>query len=1161
MISDLSIYKKYKTENRAYIGFKNIIKKKVMDHSQLIISYNFIIIYFLCSFSVIICKQRKIEINSSSIYLKVKGIGNKQIIWVSFENRPNEIYINGIIQNTSQYYLGYSENNVTLSWKNILESTSQMFNSCPDIIEIDLSNFDTSNLKETFNMFVGCNSLRYINFSNFKTSKVTTMSNMFVNCDSLTSIDLSNFDTSNVENMESMFFGCSSLISLNLSSFITSKVTNMDQMFRGCSNLTSLDLSNFNATKVTKMKLMFFNCYSLRYLFLSNLNTSKAESKESIFTGCSSLEFINLKGGNLAIELIYKLTRNKENLTICDDVNNYYATYFTSPQKMICDKGPIHNEDEKEFKCTSNNSAHYNKHACEICGKNDFFQLYNDENINNSYIKCSYSYEGYYLDVNDLLYKQCYFSCKTCNKSGNDTEHNCLKCKEDYSYESYVSVYKNCYKINTFTDITSNINNDKYNSYHHLIDITSDNSEYFNYLIDETSDNSDFLTNKINDILNKSNYAHINNTINNLFDNINSNYIKRDITYNYFSPSSFEFIITDTFQEKNDRIKNESESIQNIIDNILNNLNLTDIDNGIDKTDKKDNLVFIFTSTENQKNKKEEKNITIDLGQCENKLKQEYDIHQNDSLYVLQIISEEEGMKIPKLEYELYYPLYNSNNLTKLNLTLCKGTKIEISISVPINDTLDKYDPKSDFYNDICTKATSESGTDICLKDRQNEFVDNNMSLCEENCELVNYNYTTKKAICSCEIKLELTENYDIKFNKKDFFKSFTDIKSLLNLNIMKCYKTVFKVKDLTKNNGCFIISFILLLYFITLLIFIFSSFYKLKKEIGNILYASKFSEGSNERIEVSNQMINKKIKNILKIKKKKEEIKNNFTDNNKDIELKKEDYAGKLTENNNEGGSAQRIGIMGEVKMGLEGKNIIFNKKSLELKDFEINSLDNEEMIKSGHRSFFEYYISLLKYNHPFSFSFATFSDYNSRIIKIFLFFFSFSLDFTINTLFFNDDTMHKIKEDKGKFNFLYQLPQIFYSTIISKIIDTVIKILALSQDDIVELKKEKEKKKLYNKYKSLIRKLKIKFTLFFIIAFFILIFFWFYITCFCGIYVNTQTHLIKDSVISFLTGLLYPFGLYLIPGIFRIFALRAEKQNRKCMFKISSFIESFLG
>ena len=53
-------------------------------------------------------------------------------------------------------------------------------------------------------------------------------------------------------------------------------------------------------------------------------------------------------------------------------------------------------------------------------------------------------------------------------------------------------------------------------------------------------------------------------------------------------------------------------------------------------------------------------------------------------------------MKIPKVEYELYYPLYSINNLTKLNLSLCEDRKIEISISVDINnDTLDKYDPNS----------------------------------------------------------------------------------------------------------------------------------------------------------------------------------------------------------------------------------------------------------------------------------------------------------------------------------------------------------------------------------------------------------------------------------------------------------------------------------
>ena len=238
-----------------------------------------------------------------------------------------------------------------------------------------------------------------------------------------------------------------------------------------------------------------------------------------------------------------------------------------------------------------------------------------------------------------------------------------------------------------------------------------------------------------------------------------------------------------------------------------------------------------------------------------------------------------------------------------------------------------------------------------------------------------------------------------------------------------------------------------------------------------------------------------------------------------------------------------------------------IYNKKILELKDFEINSLEYEEAIKIDHRNLFQYYFSLLKNNHPLSFSFGSFNDYNPPIIKKFLFFFSFSLDFTINTLFFNDNTMNKIYTDKGKYNFLYQIPQILYSTMISKFIDIFIRILALSQDNIVELKQEKNKKDLDNKYKKLIKKLKIKFTLFFVIDFLVLIFFWYYITCFCGIYVNTQSHLIKDTVISFLTGLLFPFILYIIVGIFRISALRAELQDRKSLYKFSSFIESVLG
>ena len=97
------------------------------------------------------------------------------------------------------------------------------------------------------------------------------------------------------------------------------------------------------------------------------------------------------------------------------------------------------------------------------------------------------------------------------------------------------------------------------------------------------------------------------------------------------------------------------------------------------------------------------------------------------------------------------------------------------------------------------------------------------------------------------------------------------------------------------------------------------------------------------------------------------------------------------------------------------------------------------------------------MKNGHPIVFSFFPFDDYKSKIIKMFFFFFTVSLYLTVNALFFTDDTMNKIYQDKGKFNFLYQIPQILYSTLISKFIDSIIKNFALTQENIIELKKKR--------------------------------------------------------------------------------------------------------
>ena len=90
---------------------------------------------------------------------------------------------------------------------------------------------------------------------------------------------------------------------------------------------------------------------------------------------------------------------------------------------------------------------------CTKCNT-DYYQKYNDPfNIGN-FMKCYKTPEGYYLDNN--LYKQCYYTCKTCDTSGNDINHNCIECNLNFPTEirhnNYVNCYTNCNNNYYFDD-------------------------------------------------------------------------------------------------------------------------------------------------------------------------------------------------------------------------------------------------------------------------------------------------------------------------------------------------------------------------------------------------------------------------------------------------------------------------------------------------------------------------------------------------------------------------------------------------------------------------------------------------------------------------------------------------------------------------------------
>ena len=199
---------------------------------------------------------------------------------------------------------------------------------------------------------------------------------------------------------------------------------------------------------------------------------------------------------------------------------------------------------------------------------------------------------------------------------------------------------------------------------------------------------------------------------------------------------------------------------------------------------------------------------------------------------------------------------------------------------------------------------------------------------------------------------------------------------------------------------------------------------------------------------------------------------------------------------------------------------------------------------------------MSLLKTKHLFVFSFITNDDYNSKIIKIYLFFYTFLIEFTINVMFYSDSTMNKIYVEKGSFNFIYQIPQMIYSSLITTVLNYIITTFGLLQGDILKIK-YCDLKIVEQKTKSVLKCIKCKIVIFFIIAFIFLILFWIYIGCFCAVYKNTQIHLLIEVSSSFVTSLITPLFFNLLPGIFRIPSLNNIKSNRYILYKLSKILQ----
>ena len=197
---------------------KNIYKQKNISQSKRHIEYKkrisskrftkiFLKLILLILFYNSIEQSLEESQSDSKVTMLVKGGGEKLILGNEFEYFPSRVFINNEEKEGHQkiYNLEEGLNTVTLIFEDEINSCANMFYNVEDLIEIDLSKFNSANVRSLENMFYGCKNLKYIDISNFDTSQVNTMASMFSGCSSLKYLDISNFVTSSGNDMQEMF--------------------------------------------------------------------------------------------------------------------------------------------------------------------------------------------------------------------------------------------------------------------------------------------------------------------------------------------------------------------------------------------------------------------------------------------------------------------------------------------------------------------------------------------------------------------------------------------------------------------------------------------------------------------------------------------------------------------------------------------------------------------------------------------------------------------------------------------------------------------------------------------------------------------------------------------------------------------------------------------
>ena len=288
---------------------------------------------------------------------------------------------------------------------------------------------------------------------------------------------------------------------------------------------------------------------------------------------------------------------------------------------------------------------------------------------------------------------------------------------------------------------------------------------------------------------------------------------------------------------------NDTQLIENIYDIFL--LYIEDLDYRVVKTE---TTTFQFSTIEEQLNNRTELISSVDIGECEEKLRKQEGLNDTEQFLMLKIDIKNSSRNGAFVQYEIFNP----RNFSKVSLDICKNDTINIQVPVALEETqlslidhlrksgYDIFDINDPFCNDICFPYTAQNGADMTLSLRRTIIYDSikDIFLCQEGCEFQSFDTDTSTANCNCQVQTEETvfDSSKLSFDKKKFFYGFYSTLNYSNFRVVKCYKLLFSSKGIKSNYGFYFMIILLGLFVAFVVIHIKKGHKKITDIITNII-------------------------------------------------------------------------------------------------------------------------------------------------------------------------------------------------------------------------------------------------------------------------------------------------------------------------------------